>query len=280
MGGAAGASRCARRRSWSQPRMAAYSAGEQGRVRGLPRHHAAGRGHLDRRGVPRRRRAAADRGHAHRDRRRGCASDGRAAEVGLPITVGVARTKFLAKVASAVAKPDGLLVVAARARARVPAPAAGRAAVGRRAGHPREAARARASARSARSPRLGRGGAGVDARRRRGGRHLHALAHNRDPRPVRPAGAARSIGSQQALGSRSPQSDGRARRGRSSASSTGSPGGCAAADRVGRTVVLRLRFDDFTRATRSHTLAPTPPRTRPPCSRPPCARLLAGRHAA
>ena len=32
-------------------------------------------------------------------------------EVGLPITVGVARTKFLAKVASAVAKPDGLLLV-------------------------------------------------------------------------------------------------------------------------------------------------------------------------
>ena len=32
--------------------------------------------------------------------------------MGLPITVGVARTKFLAKVASAVAKPDGLLVVA------------------------------------------------------------------------------------------------------------------------------------------------------------------------
>src|SRR5260370_310723 len=33
------------------------------------------------------------------------------ARVGLPITVGVARTKFLAKVASGVAKPDGLLVV-------------------------------------------------------------------------------------------------------------------------------------------------------------------------
>src|SRR3954467_4863080 len=31
--------------------------------------------------------------------------------VGLPITVGVARTKFLAKVASGVAKPDGLLIV-------------------------------------------------------------------------------------------------------------------------------------------------------------------------
>jgi DNA polymerase-4 len=35
------------------------------------------------------------------------------AEVGLPITVGVATTKHLAKVASAVAKPDGLLVVPA-----------------------------------------------------------------------------------------------------------------------------------------------------------------------
>jgi DNA polymerase-4 len=34
-------------------------------------------------------------------------------QVGLPITVGVARTKFLAKVASGVAKPDGLLVVPA-----------------------------------------------------------------------------------------------------------------------------------------------------------------------
>src|SRR3954453_1310220 len=32
-------------------------------------------------------------------------------QVGLPITVGIARTKFLAKVASGVAKPDGLLVV-------------------------------------------------------------------------------------------------------------------------------------------------------------------------
>src|SRR5439155_3561154 len=32
-------------------------------------------------------------------------------QVGLPLSVGVARTKFLAKVASGVAKPDGLLVV-------------------------------------------------------------------------------------------------------------------------------------------------------------------------
>ena len=84
------------------------------------------------------------------------------------------------------------------------------------------------------------------------GRHLHALAHNRDPRPVNPRRRRRSIGSQRALG-RSPKSPAEidtvaiglvervTRRMRT-------------AGRVGRTVVLRLRFDDFSRATRSHTL--------------------------
>ena len=87
---------------------------------------------------------------------------------------------------------------------------------------------------------------------RASGRHLHALAHNRDPRPVHVRRRRRSIGSQRALG-RSPKShdvidasvvalvDRVTRRMRS-------------AGRVGRTVVLRLRFDDFSRATRSHTL--------------------------
>jgi len=84
------------------------------------------------------------------------------------------------------------------------------------------------------------------------GRHLHALAHNLDPRPVDVAGRRRSMGAQCALG-RSRRSAARVdavlvalvdrvtRRMR-------------AAHRVGRTVVLRVRFDDFTRATRSHTL--------------------------
>ena len=50
------------------------------------------------------------------DRRGARRGRGRAAarvreDVGLPITVGVARTRVLAKVASGVAKPDGLLVV-------------------------------------------------------------------------------------------------------------------------------------------------------------------------
>jgi DNA polymerase-4 len=84
------------------------------------------------------------------------------------------------------------------------------------------------------------------------GRHLHALANNQDPRPVQVGRRRRSIGSQRALG-RSPRSpedvdaavlglvDRVTRRMRS-------------AGRVGRTIVLRLRFDDFSRATRSHTL--------------------------
>ena len=87
---------------------------------------------------------------------------------------------------------------------------------------------------------------------RASGRHLHALAHNRDPRPVHVRRRRGSIGSQRALG-RSPKSldaidaivvglvDRVTRRMRT-------------AGRVGRTVVLRLRFDDFSRATRSHTL--------------------------
>jgi DNA polymerase-4 len=84
------------------------------------------------------------------------------------------------------------------------------------------------------------------------GRHLHALAHNRDPRPVDTGRRRRSIGSQRALG-RSPTSpedldaavialvERVTRRMRK-------------AGRTGRTVVLRLRFDDFSRVTRSHTL--------------------------
>jgi DNA polymerase-4 len=172
------------------------------------------------------------------------------AQVGLAITVGVARTKFLAKVASGVAKPDGLLVV----------PPDGELAFL----HPLPVERL-----------WGVGPVTAQKLRQRGihtvgevadlecdtlvamlgagsGRHLHALAHNQDPRPVQVGRRRRSIGSQQALGraGRSPAvvdaalvalADRVARRLRG-------------AHRVGRTIVLRLRFGDFTRATRSHTL--------------------------
>ena len=135
--------------------------------------------------------------------------------VGLPITVGVARTKFLAKVASGVAKPDGLLVVPPDARARLPPPAAGRAALGRRPGHRGEAAR----------PRHHHGRRGRPARRARRWSRCSAgppaATCTRWPTTAtrgrcEPRRRRRSIGSQRALG-RSPRSPERDRRRSSSA---------------------------------------------------------------
>jgi DNA polymerase-4 len=170
--------------------------------------------------------------------------------VGLRITVGVARTKFLAKVASGVAKPDGLLVVPPdRELAFL---------------HPLEVERLWGVGAKTAAKLHDRGittvgevaqldEASLVAMLGRGvGRQLHALAHNRDPRRVQVGRRRGSIGSQHALG-RSPKTaadidavvvrlvDKVTRRMRS-------------AGRVGRTVVLRLRFDDFARVTRSHTL--------------------------
>ena len=171
-------------------------------------------------------------------------------EVGLPITVGVARTKFLAKVASGVAKPDGLLVVPSDDELGFlhPLPVERLWGVG-----PVTAAKLRRRGittvgQVARLPEA----ALVWMLGRASGRHLHALAHNHDPRPVVVRRRRGSVGSQCALGrsKRSPGEveailialvDGVARRLR-------------AGHRVCRTVVLRLRFDDFSRATRSHTL--------------------------
>jgi DNA polymerase-4 len=179
--------------------------------------------------------------------------------VGLPITVGVARTKFLAKVASGVAKPDGLLVVPPDGELAFlhPLPVERLWGVG-----PVTAGKLRGRGLTTVGDVAGLAEAALVAMLgRASGRHLHALAHNRDPRPVQVGRRRRSIGSQRALG-RSPSApdavdaavvalvDRVTRRMR-------------AAGRVGRTVVLRLRFDDFSRATRSHTLARATAQTRP-----------------
>src|SRR5438552_8559443 len=118
--------------------------------------------------------------------------------VGLPITVGVARTKFLAKVASGVAKPDGLLVVPPDRELAFlhPLPVerlwgVGRVTAGRL--HDRgitTVAQVAALAEDVLVSMLGRAA----------GRHLHALAHNRDARPVVARRRRGSIGSQRALG--------------------------------------------------------------------------------
>jgi DNA polymerase IV len=171
-------------------------------------------------------------------------------QVGLPITVGVARTKFLAKVASGVAKPDGLLLVPPNAELEFlhPLPVERLWGVGRVTTeklHSRGVYRVSDVAKLAESSLVGMLGKAA-------GRHLHALAHNYDPRPVRVGRRRGSIGSQRAIGWR-PHTradleatlaalvDRTSRRLR-------------AAKRVCRTVVLRLRFADSARATRSHTL--------------------------
>ena len=170
--------------------------------------------------------------------------------VGLPITVGVARTKFLAKVASGVAKPDGLLVVPPDRELAFlhPLPVEALWGVG-----PVTARRLRGVGIAtvgevARLPEA----VLVSMLGRAAGRHIHALSHNLDPRPVHVRPRRRSIGSQRA-----------GRRARSARDEIDADVAALVdrvtrrmrtARRVGRTVVLRLRFDDFTRATRSHTL--------------------------
>ena len=170
--------------------------------------------------------------------------------VGLPVTVGVARTKFLAKVASGVAKPDGLLVVPPDGELAFlhPLPVervwgVGPATAKRlHAWNVRTVGQLAAFSEATLVAMLGRAA----------GRQLHALAHNRDFRRVEPERRRGSIGSQRALGL-----------GRHSTESIDASlvaivdritRRLRTAHRVGRTVVLRLRFGDFERATRSHTL--------------------------
>jgi DNA polymerase-4 len=170
--------------------------------------------------------------------------------VGLPITVGVARTKFLAKVASGVAKPDGLLVVPPSGELEFlhPLPVERLWGVGKvtsaklRDRGIMTVGQVAKLSESTLTAMLGKAS----------GRHLHALAHNQDPRPVRVGQRRRSIGAQRAIGWSTHTPDeleavlaqlidrvaGRLRKARRSC----------------RTVVLRLRFADFARATRSHTL--------------------------
>jgi len=172
------------------------------------------------------------------------------ARAGLPITVGVARTKFLAKVASGVAKPDGLLVVAPDGELTFlhALPVERLWGVG---GVTAAKLHALGITTVGEVAQIGEGVL-VAMLGRASGRHLHALAHNRDPRAVQPRRRRRSMGAQRALGrrQRSPAEidvilielvERVTRRLR-------------AAHRVGRTVTLRLRFADFARATRSHTL--------------------------
>jgi DNA polymerase IV len=172
--------------------------------------------------------------------------------VGLPITVGVARTKFLAKVASQEAKPDGLLLVPPDQELAFlrPLPVRrlwGVGAVTAEKLHAHGIATVADVAELSESTLISLLGAAM-------GRQLYALSRNIDRRRVSTGVRRRSVGAQRALGR---------------AGNRMSPAEVDAvvvnlidritarmrtAGRTGRTVVLRLRFDDFSRATRSRTL--------------------------
>ncbi len=170
--------------------------------------------------------------------------------VGLPISVGVARTKYLAKIASAESKPEGLLVVPVERELEflhaLP--------VERLWGVGKVTAAKLHTARLSTVGDLSRllevelvhlvgGGAG---------RHLHALSQGRDPRTVQVGQRRSSMGAQHAIG-RGPHDlqslevallalvDRVARRMR-------------AVGRTGSTITLRLRFVDFSRSTTARTL--------------------------
>jgi DNA polymerase-4 len=172
--------------------------------------------------------------------------------VGLPITVGIARTKFLAKVASQEGKPDGLLLVPPDRELAFlhPLPVRRLWGVGAKTADKLHALGIRTVADVAELSESMLGsivGGGM-------GHQLFALSHNIDRRRVVTGVRRRSVGAQRALGRAGNTMseteidavvvnlvDRITRRMRTS-------------DRTGRTVVLRLRFDDFSRVTRSHTL--------------------------
>jgi DNA polymerase-4 len=171
-------------------------------------------------------------------------------ETGLKITVGVASTKFLAKVASGFAKPDGLLMIEPGTEIEFlhPLDIERLWGVGKVTSKKLRDRKVNTIGDLARlgeeglTPIVGRGAA----------QHLNDLANNRDPRPVHTRGRRKSIGAQHALRSKPrthAELDARlialvdriCSRLRKSGRST-------------RTVQLSFRFADFTRATRSKTI--------------------------
>ena len=171
-------------------------------------------------------------------------------EVGLPITVGVARTPFLAKVASRVAKPDGLLEVPPDGEASFlhPLDVSMLWGVGDKTAQRLREYGLHTAGQLAELPEsvlVGLLGGS-------GGRHLHAVVHGMTSAALATDGKRGSIGAQRALG-QGPHAtafvdaallglvDRVCRRLRS-------------ATQLAQTVTLRVRFADYTAITRSHTL--------------------------
>ena len=175
-------------------------------------------------------------------------------EAGLNITIGVARTKFLAKVASGAAKPDGLLVVEEQGELDFlhPLPIEAVWGVGK------------VTSKKLRTRGVKTVGdiAALDEDTlctilgKAQGKRLHALSNNIDQRRVAPRQTRKSIGAQRAI-SKQPRTQAELETIVDSLVDRVTPR-LRRAGRSARTVVLSIRFGNFTRITRSRTLpAPT-----------------------
>jgi DNA polymerase-4 len=165
-------------------------------------------------------------------------------------SVGVAATKFVAKLASGRAKPDGLLLIPAAQTVpflhRLPVGALW--GVGERTEEALVRLGLRTVADLAHTP--------VDTLRRAlgdaAGTHLHELSWGRDPRPVVAESVEKSIGAEETFARDVDDHEVVLRE--LLRLSEKVAGRLRAAQAVGRTVVLKVRFADFTTITRSRTL--------------------------
>lgn len=172
-------------------------------------------------------------------------------ELGLPISIGIASTKFLAKIASARAKPDGLVVVARGEELEFlhPLPVEALWGVGKVTAAKLHRLGIRTVGELSRVPRAALGSRLGTA----GGAALHSLSWNRDPRPVRGGRRAGSVGSQQALGRGLDERDAMAVVVLGLADRVGRR--LRAKGRRGSTLTVRVRFSAPRSVTRSHTLS-------------------------
>ncbi|GAA3389957.1 DNA polymerase IV [Cryptosporangium minutisporangium] len=168
-------------------------------------------------------------------------------------SVGVATTKFVAKLASTLCKPDGLQVVAADGVLDFlhPLPVGALWGVGDRTGEQLDRLGLKTVGDLARLPLpvLRRSvGAAQSA-------HLHALAWGRDPRSVVPDTADKSIGAEETFDVDQSDSETINRELLRLAEKTAAR--LRSTGQVGRTVVIKVRFADFSTVNRSRTL-PSP----------------------
>src|SRR5215831_7170568 len=172
--------------------------------------------------------------------------------VALTASVGVASNKFIAKVASDLEKPDGLVVVSAGAEAAflAPLPIARLWGVGKVTGAELESMGVRTIGQLAGIP-----DSHLRARFGDTGPMLRALALGADDRPVEPFAPPKSMGAEETFERDHLDLDRLRATLRAQAERVARE--LRAEGYAGRTVTLKLRFSDFSTLTRRHTIDPT-----------------------